>query len=349
MLVYVTFHTDTAWGDVVTLPRPTGEYEWRNLMHHMTLPFGARVVFGVHFEPHLHWHNLVLETHAGCIECDDQTRVAVIEGPHCRATVEYRARKAYDAEYKCMLTHMTLSALRLEFVGRDAQALRRDLLASENHKVVAVITRPGRHYLGRAQRIHTTEYGGQRTYTWQAAATGGGAPLADFHAMVLEEALDMERIREYGGPLTSAREHAISDYIPDNDRFSNANAVLPVTLPADGGAVYVQFYNLKTRPAAFGEVHVRAALFVSHGRPIPLTAPPQPPQKPRRLSRAPPEEAPPPPVEYELQVALSKHVNVRFLYTLTATHLRIARIELEARAYLMSLMALGAGVAPNSV
>jgi hypothetical protein len=124
--------------------------------------------------------------------------------------------------------------------------------------------------------------------------------------------------------------------------------------------VHIQFFNLKTRPAAFGEVHVRGSTFLSHGRPT--RRPPQATtkKKKRRHSllerRGRPkdtaeEEEEDEGVEYEMHIAMSPHVLVRVYYTMMmdGEHLRVHRVELEARLYLRSLLALGAEVPPNSI
>jgi hypothetical protein len=349
--MYVTFRTDTEWSDVAVLPPPTAtvgaHYEWRNLMCHRTLPFGAKLVFSIYFEPDLHWHDLVLETNASTLMHDDYAHtVAVSSSLHCALTMEYRAQMGYDEEYRCTLQKITLLAIALAF-HEDASSIRQDVMASENHKLVAIISRPTRIYLGRAQQIRTTGYGETRTYTWREGVLGGAS---DFHHALVEEAADAERIHEYGGPLVSAR-HLDIAYVPDNDRFSNAHAVLPVALPL-GPPVHIQFFNLKTRPAAFGEVHVRGSTFFSHGRPTHANA--KKTKKKRRHSflvrkKSAVEDEEEEDEEYEMHIAMSPHVLVRVYYTMSGEYLRVRRVELEARSYLRSLVALGAEVPPNSV
>lgn len=175
----------------------------------------------------------------------------------------YEARRRYDESYGGLVVHITRIELKLR-IPHFLQ-IRDQFVASENHKVVALARHRkfGQVYMGRAQRICTTRYGGTRTLFWetnQQPALDGpfpGVPKREAQdwTKLVEAARDIETIKS--GALLSPRAMEVLPYVPDHDDFHNQNYVLPIRFSKNDQLLQLQLFNLKHRPAPYVEYALR--------------------------------------------------------------------------------------------
>jgi hypothetical protein len=132
---------------------------------------------------------------------------------------------------------------------RCSPPLPEALVIERRHKIVCLAA-PSAVYLGRAQRIQTNDSGKDRVYEWKCSEQDtrpfSGVPLwqKEDRDLRLETHRDLVRLRV---ELPYSARHAtngVSDFVPDNDEFSNsAISPLPIVCGSDS-AVTFKFFNL---------------------------------------------------------------------------------------------------------
>ena len=234
-------------------------FTWKNVNNISRLPHGSNYVMSFFLEPKFHWKNVPINNTLIDIYTNACSHTEVIKCPEGWISITYKAQIKFDASYGGNMLEFALLSVSAGIY--DYTSFLKTFHEREDHQVFAVLKIEKGHtvVLGRAQGVHTTEYGGTRTYVWIANKDKSlnafeGVPRRSSMGSHIDDLHIMDQLKQ--GPLLSARPKR--EYEGDNDMYSNPSQVLPISVPKDlEGSLGIQFFNAKYKPAPFVETSVR--------------------------------------------------------------------------------------------
>ena len=315
-------------------------FQWKNINNLSRLPQGSNYILSFFLEPKFHWKNIIINNSVIDIYPNACAHSEVIKFTEGWINITYRAQKKYDIEYKGNMLEFAL--LNVSMGIYEYQSFVQSFHAREDHQIFAVLKIEKGHtvVLGRAQSVHTTEYGGTRTYTWMASTDKDklvfeGVPRRNSMGSHIEDLIVMDNFKQ--GPLLSARPKR--QYEADNDSFSNTNNVLPISVPKDyEGSISIQFFNAKYKPAPFVESSVRWASIFSNC---------QPPYKSGLFNRR--KSTSNPQLKYVHNEILSDYLSFKLLFTYNDCGISMIELIFVAHEYHFSLESMGKNIKLNSI